>query len=206
MTIYKYYCIVKTPQGGDTVSRQKDLEKSVNPEKENVKLRRKIRMLERRIGELEQLAYRDPLTGVYNFRMMEEALAKESARSLREEGEFCVMVFDVDDLKIVNNTKGHNAGNTLLVTVAATVQRLIREEDTFCRMGGDEFMLILPHMQVQALTMLETRLKAALALSGVRISVGAASSTESVDVQQLVDLADQRMYAEKAEHKAANPT
>lgn len=188
------------------MSRQKDLEKSVNPEKENVKLRRKIRMLERRIGELEQLAYRDPLTGVYNFRMMEESLAKESARSLREEGEFCVMVFDVDDLKIVNNTKGHNAGNTLLVTVAATVQRLIREEDTFCRMGGDEFMLILPHMRLQALTMLETRLKAALALSGVRISVGAASSTESVDVQKLVDLADQRMYAEKAEHKAANPT
>ena len=93
---------------------------------------------------LRRQSIRDQLTGLLNRRYMEEALERELKRASRAQSQLSLVMLDVDRLKQVNDRFGHEAGDLLLKTVSQFLQRRMREEDIVCRMGGDEFVLVMP--------------------------------------------------------------
>jgi diguanylate cyclase (GGDEF)-like protein len=94
--------------------------------------------------QLHQQAVRDPLTGLYNRRMLDEALNREIRRASRAGRTFGIILFDVDHFKRFNDTYGHPAGDTLLAALGDLLRMLFRAEDILCRYGGEEFLIILP--------------------------------------------------------------
>jgi diguanylate cyclase (GGDEF)-like protein/PAS domain S-box-containing protein len=92
---------------------------------------------------LRQQSIRDALTGLYNRRYLEEALQRELARATRKRGGFAVAVVDVDHFKQFNDTFGHDVGDLVLKEVATLLQDSVREGDIACRLGGEEFVLLL---------------------------------------------------------------
>ena len=105
--------------------------------------------------KLEQ-AIRDPLTGLYNRRFFLEALDKEVQRSERYGSEASLVIFDVDDFKLVNDRHGHAAGDEVLREFGRIAERIIRPVDSFARIGGEEFALLLPETsQLEALLVAE---------------------------------------------------
>lgn len=93
---------------------------------------------------LRYQAIRDPLTGLFNRRYMEESLEREVQRAARHGTPLAIVMLDIDYFKRFNDTFGHTAGDTLLRELGAFLQRHIRGEDIACRYGGEEFTLILP--------------------------------------------------------------
>ena len=93
---------------------------------------------------LRDQSIRDPLTGLFNRRYMEEALSLESARSLRNDAPLSVIMTDVDHFKRFNDRHGHPAGDALLKSIATLMQSHFREGDIICRYGGEEFAIIAP--------------------------------------------------------------
>lgn len=116
-----------------------------------MELQRANKQLQTRLVEIKELeaalreqAIRDPLTGVFNRRYMDEALQQELARTSRKGGTFSVVILDLDYLKEVNDNYGHvTGGDKALQTLADTLNHMCREEDTLCRYAGDEFLVIL---------------------------------------------------------------
>ncbi len=93
---------------------------------------------------LEHLSVRDPLTGLFNRRYLEESLERELHRASRKQRPLGVIMLDLDHFKHFNDTYGHEAGDTLLRELGRFLQAHIRREDIACRYGGEEFILILP--------------------------------------------------------------
>lgn len=94
--------------------------------------------------KLRDLAVRDPLTGLFNRRYMEETLGRELSRSAREDRPLSLVMIDIDHFKQLNDTYGHPAGDLMLKALAALLLRHLRNEDIVCRFGGEEFVAILP--------------------------------------------------------------
>ena len=94
--------------------------------------------------KLRELSVRDPLTGLFNRRYMEETFEREIQRALRKQLPLSVIMTDIDGFKAINDNVGHVLGDIALVRVAAFLAKSIRASDVACRYGGDEFCLILP--------------------------------------------------------------
>lgn len=90
------------------------------------------------------LAYRDPLTGLYNRRWLDDQLERSLAMARRRKQGVSVIMMDLDDFKRVNEALGHGGGDRVLRRVAETLMQQVRREDAVCRYGGDEFMALLP--------------------------------------------------------------
>ncbi len=126
--------------------------------------------------KLEQ-AIRDPLTALYNRRYFWEALEKEAQRARRYGSHAALVLFDVDDFKKINDAHGHSVGDEVLRGIADAVRPLLRPVDSFARIGGEEFALLLPETaQFDALLVAE-RMRAAISrrdlAPGVRVTVSA---------------------------------
>jgi diguanylate cyclase (GGDEF)-like protein len=93
---------------------------------------------------LQEMSVRDPLTGLYNRRYMQETLEREIKRALRDSKPIGIIMLDVDHFKSVNDTHGHDAGDLVLKTLARFLGNSLRGEDVACRFGGEEFVLIMP--------------------------------------------------------------
>src|SRR5213595_2016747 len=98
----------------------------------------------RRFREARQLADLDALTGLHNRRYFHEALARECARAHRYGRELALVVFDLDDFKAINDRIGHLAGDHALAEAAERLRTVVRSADIPCRVGGDEFAVVLP--------------------------------------------------------------
>jgi diguanylate cyclase (GGDEF)-like protein len=161
---------------------------------------------------IQHLANHDALTGLPNRRLFDERINLEIARSQRNQLRFSVMLFDLDQLKDVNDSFGHNIGDMLLQAVAQRLLGLLRKSDTVARMGGDEFFLILPEMnQIEDATLTADRILSALStpfhLEGYQInistSIGAAFFPDDGETaDELVKKADLAMY--QAKEKGGN--
>lgn len=98
---------------------------------------------------LHMQAIIDPLTGLYNRRYMEETLAREIHRGRRKEAPIGIVLMDIDHFKRINDTYGHEAGDTLLAALGGFFKKHIRQEDVPCRYGGEEILLILPEANLE---------------------------------------------------------
>jgi diguanylate cyclase (GGDEF)-like protein len=168
-------------------------------------LEQEVSALRARVRELEHfrsLALIDPLTGAYNRRYCDEALAREIARCRRESGTFAILCVDLDDFKNVNDAFGHAAGDQHLQRVTALLRGCLRSQDACCRVGGDEFLLLLPGTgqdgAAQFLRRLRESADRAAGDPSVRWSVGTACwPADGETPMALFKVADDRMYDDK---------
>jgi diguanylate cyclase (GGDEF)-like protein len=160
--------------------------------------------------ETERLAVTDALTGLYNTRHFYEILEAEVARTDRYETPFSLILFDIDDFKVLNDTYGHQAGDDVLCSVAEVFQRTSRKTDTVARYGGEEFISILPNTGKEMAYTLATRIKEEiertrlLSDDSLHISVSGGVATcpfDATDARSLMYAADMAMYAAKAAGK-----
>jgi diguanylate cyclase (GGDEF)-like protein/putative nucleotidyltransferase with HDIG domain len=153
-------------------------------------------------------AIRDPLTGLLNRRYLYEAFEKELERHSRNGGAGSIVLVDVDDFKLVNDTLGHTAGDGVLCDIGRIAMRVIRGADSFARVGGEEFALLLPETsQLDALIVAE-RLRRAVAAAPilpdrtVTVSAGIASwPDDGVVLEELEGKADGALYWAKRNGK-----
>lgn len=157
---------------------------------------------------LEVISTRDALTGLFNRRYMEEALALEERRVEREGTECSVIMFDLDHFKAVNDTHGHDVGDAALRLFADVVTMTTRATDVACRYGGEEFIVILPGTSGPAALELGERIRKQFALvsdsnmdsrlRGLRVSGGVACLPANAETMpELLIAADGAMYDAK---------
>jgi len=183
---------------------------------ENVQLR----------SELRRLAVTDPLTGLLNRREIEQLLLAEAERAHRYHRPLALLMIDVDNLKVINDERGHAAGDELLCALGQMLQTALRASDSAGRIGGDEFMVILPETnaaQAAALAgrlidIFAAKLRTLAPLRGpsktlglVGLSIGVADTEElEASIQELVARADAALYQAKRAGKncsrIAHPT
>ncbi|MDP9070471.1 MAG: GGDEF domain-containing protein [Actinomycetota bacterium] len=155
----------------------------------------------RRAVQAEGEALTDPLTGVANRRAWDRAVEAEERRLRRYGGQAGIIVVDVDDLRVVNNSQGHLGGDLLLRLVAGTLVATSRESDTVARTGGDEFAVLALDCDEAHLSVLLDRFRRALDEQGAPASVGGVCWRPSAAIEQVFAEADEVMYAEKARRK-----
>ena len=156
---------------------------------------------------VERQALVDGLTGLANRRQADEKLAGELVRAERIGGPVGLILADVDNFKAVNDRHGHPTGDMVLRDLAATLRETVREIDTAARWGGEEFAVILPGTDLEGAAQVAERLRVALSereiLSvvgeplHVTASFGAAASSTSTTLAQLVGAADEALYRAK---------
>lgn len=157
---------------------------------------------------LREEARRDPKTEVLNQRGLDEAAGRELARATRFDRPLSLLVIDVDDLREINNRHGHIAGDAALVTLADLLRETRREYDICARIGGDEFVMLLPESGAAEAATIKERLAQLIACQSVRLqngeeiaftaSIGAATRTEhDRSVGDLVRRADEQMFSAK---------
>jgi diguanylate cyclase (GGDEF)-like protein len=115
---------------------------------------------------LWELARRDELTGVGNYRSLHERLAEEIARHRRHSREFALILLDLDGFKAVNERLGHLDGDRLLAEIGAALSDEVRAEDSVYRQGGDEFAVIVPEASAEEAEEVAARLRARIARRG----------------------------------------
>jgi diguanylate cyclase (GGDEF)-like protein len=159
-----------------------------------------------RSRELESQANTDPLTGLGNLRNLQSELSHMLEMQKRYGHPFGVLLMDIDGLKRVNDSHGHQAGDRLLMQVAMALRRSIRSVDVAARLGGDEFCVLAPEQEAAAAALLAERLATAVtdelsvpADPPVGLSIGVVSCPEhGEDAEALIDAADRAMYRAKA--------
>ncbi|HMK92196.1 MAG TPA: diguanylate cyclase [Thermoleophilia bacterium] len=160
----------------------------------------------RSFKEMEVQASTDGLTGLYNHRRFQEALAVEVARAERYDSSFCLLMMDLDRFKAVNDTVGHQRGDEVLREVAAVLRRCSRESDFAARYGGEEFAMILPHTDVaeagqvaERIRRLVSELATPEAEVRVTVSIGVASFPgDASDTDGILGAADASLLSAKA--------
>ncbi|MDX6494863.1 MAG: hypothetical protein QOE17_849 [Gaiellales bacterium] len=144
----------------------------------------------------------DALTGLLNHRAFYERVEAELAQAQRAGGELAVIAVDVDNFKSVNDRDGHIAGDRLLRRVAEVLRALCRGTDAAGRVGGDEFLLVMPGLGAEAGAVAERVVDQTFARTGVRVSAGAACMKQGeLDAASLIDRADAALLAAKAAGK-----
>src|SRR5438034_7168560 len=157
----------------------------------------------RRFREARQLADLDALTGLHNRRYFHETLARECARAHRYERKLALIVFDLDDFKEINDRIGHLAGDTVLAEAAERVRDVVRTADIACRVGGDEFAVILPESSLEDADQLYRRIQNAVSSRPIGqagklyLSAGVAELRPEDDPVSFFQRADEALYRAK---------
>lgn len=154
---------------------------------------------------LQNQATRDPLTSLYNRRFFEEEVNRRIAQ--HPEDEFSVFMIDADHFKNVNDTYGHKIGDKVLIALAQTAEKALRENDIVARYGGEEFVVYLNKSNAQEAKLVADRLREAISEIIVysdaneeikfTVSIGIASSQETQDLNKLIKMSDDALYKAK---------
>jgi two-component system cell cycle response regulator len=146
---------------------------------------------------LEALLFEDALTGLSNRRFVLTQLGGQVSGARRHQRPLSVAIVDVDHFKSINDTRGHAEGDRVLVAVAMALRAHLRAEDQLGRLGGEEFLALLPDTDAEAAHTAAEKLRASVAETGVTVSVGWAA-WEGESAEELVRRADDALYAAKA--------
>jgi diguanylate cyclase (GGDEF)-like protein len=157
---------------------------------------------------LEELAFRDGLTNLYNHRYFQEVLGKEMIRAKRYGHSLCLIMFDIDFFKKVNDTHGHPAGDQVLINLARAIGAAVRLNDIVARYGGEEFAVILPETNRTGLKVFAERLRrcaaavttvidqhpieVTISCGGVHLAPG-----DNATQQELINTADRGLFLSK---------
>ncbi|MBM9913021.1 MULTISPECIES: sensor domain-containing diguanylate cyclase [Stenotrophomonas] len=156
--------------------------------------------LQDRIGTLNRASRTDPLTGLLNRRGLQQALDALQAQGLP----FAILTLDIDRFKSINDSHGHDVGDAAIVHIAEQMRRHSRETDVLCRAGGEEFLVLLPGVGIEAARQTGERLRQAIAdepfapVGTITVSLGVAHFPSfHTDPEQALRLADKALYLAK---------
>jgi diguanylate cyclase (GGDEF)-like protein/PAS domain S-box-containing protein len=159
---------------------------------------------------LRNQSIRDPLTGLFNRRYMEESLQREISKARRQASSLALFMLDLDRFKQINDTHGHVTGDWVLSRLGEIIRHNIREEDIACRYGGEEFILIFPGISAADAQRKAEELRANVEqhlvgehmgqpVGGITISIGVAMHEPGMDRETLLREADRALYRAKKE-------
>jgi diguanylate cyclase (GGDEF)-like protein len=157
----------------------------------------------RRFREARQLADLDALTGLHNRRYFHETLAREVSRAQRYDRSLALIVFDLDDFKAINDRIGHLAGDAVLADAAERVRDSVRSADIACRVGGDEFAVILPESTLMDADQLYRRIQQSVSSRPIGqegrlfLSAGVTDMRPEDDAVSFFQRADDALYRAK---------
>lgn len=153
--------------------------------------------------ELNFLAKRDRLTGVYNRHKIEEILNLELNRANRYDLKFSILILDIDYFKEVNDTYGHNKGDQVLKKMCNLIGKNIRDADTLGRWGGEEFIIIAPETNIDKSFQLANKLRKIISQYNfikdkkVTVSIGLAEYEKNYSIDEIISRADKALYKAK---------
>lgn len=151
----------------------------------------------------KNLSHLDELTGLYNFRYLMIVLKKEAKRHIRYNHTLTIAMLDLDDFKAYNDTRGHEAGNELLVNIAHIFRHNTRNCDMIFRYGGEEFVIVFPETTQDEAEVVAQRIRVMVEASlDTTVTIGLASlPKDTASSKELIELADKAMYWGKAHGK-----
>lgn len=155
----------------------------------------------------KELSQKDPLTGAVNRRYFTELAEAELARTQRYKRSVSLAYIDLDNFKTVNDSLGHETGDHLLKLVVDTLKENLRKPDVVARIGGDEFLILMPETDIEQSKVVIERLLERCRIGfksqnyPVALSIGVAASNGGAAFTQLLKLADAQMYRSKSEGK-----
>jgi len=156
---------------------------------------------------LYEQASEDFLTGLPNRRGFYQVVNTIAEQAKRLSHSFSIILFDLDDFKVVNDRYGHDAGDALLREITGHVQRWVRRGDVLARWGGEEFIILVPHCNLESAAALAEKLRAAVAghpfaiVGHITASFGVAESAPQEDINNLISRADRALYRAKGAGK-----
>jgi diguanylate cyclase (GGDEF)-like protein/hemerythrin-like metal-binding protein len=159
--------------------------------------------LQKRVAQLEQDSLTDKLTGAWNRRYLDHAMAGELARSRRHRQPLAAAMIDIDHFKRVNDTYGHAVGDTVLKELVAVARSCVRASDILVRWGGEEFLLLMPFSAHRVAAVAAEKLRKAVeahdfaGAGRVTISAGVAEYLPAEDAEEFFSRADRALYRAK---------
>jgi diguanylate cyclase (GGDEF)-like protein len=185
----------------------KQLQIEARLEEANQKLRAQLREIKSLQASLEDQVIRDPLTNLLNRRFLEEALPKEVARAQRKEYPVTILIIDIDEFKLVNDTYGHAAGDLILQNLGRLLSKQTRKDDIAVRLGGEEFLILLTEVgleqgmkRAEDIRRLIEKMRSEVDefRVGITVSIGVAEfPSSSKEIRDVMRKADQAMYRAK---------
>lgn len=160
-------------------------------------------------SKLRDLAFRDGLTGLYNYRYFQELMANEVSRATRYHLPLSLILFDIDHFKKINDTYGHPAGDEVLRNLAMLVKTTMRTSDIIVRYGGEEFAVLLPATDLSGCKVFAERLRCRVeemetVVGGIVVKIAVSlgvtsyeSKTMAIDKSQMINAADSALYLAK---------
>ncbi len=182
------------------------MQRTIDLKEVNDKLRHEIAQRTVAQNALEEAATTDALTRLLNRRIMITRLEQEIARSRRNQTRFTVVFVDLDHFKAVNDTKGHDAGDSVLVETAIRMKSMLRGQDTLARWGGEEFLILLAETGLEQGLLVAEKIRKRIAavpyyINGdelaITASFGVAEANDTCDINQLIKAADDALYSAK---------
>lgn len=156
----------------------------------------------------EKLSSIDMLTNIYNRRMIQEEVDKEVEKAKRYNKKLGIILFDIDDFKKINDSKGHQAGDKALSKLSQKIQESLRSLDTFGRWGGEEFLIVIPQTTREEIPVIAEKLRRIIEETKCSVSDKLSCSfgvslfeNESDSADSLIEKADKAMYEAKAKGK-----
>jgi diguanylate cyclase (GGDEF)-like protein len=154
--------------------------------------------------KLQYAASHDDLSGAYTRSIFFELMAKEIERSRRHGNSLSLLIMDLDDFKLINDSHGHPMGDKVIKTFAEIASNELRTQDVFCRYGGEEFALLLPNTSLDEAAAVAERIRNRFSnatlvdLPAFTVSIGVESThNKQLDMTQLIEGADQALYIAK---------
>tara|TARA_R110002096_G_scaffold426231_3_gene635728 strand:- start:593 stop:1285 length:693 start_codon:yes stop_codon:yes gene_type:complete len=158
-------------------------------------------------SQLRERSWRDHLTSLYNLRYFREQLDIQLAQCVRDEVPLTLIYFDIDHFKKVNDTYGHAAGDTVLIELSKMIGRILRKNELFARIGGEEFAIFMPRSNVKTGSRLAERIREIIAGHAipinaktsltVTISMGVVETQPDETATSFIERADSAMYQAK---------
>ena len=151
----------------------------------------------RKAERFEMEALSDPMTGLFNRRAWDELITKEEERCKRYGHPTAVLMIDLNDLKITNDTLGHAAGDEIIQRMALTLKNTVRNNDIVARLGGDEFAVMTIETNQKHAEKLVSRIQSAFTKDGISAAIGLAMRNPAYGLSAAIIEADAKMYQNK---------